>query len=111
MPPSVPYDVLLALFSKYGEVKHLNLYKRWATAKTSKGCGLVEYGSNREAKAAKDALHGVYMFDAYEGCESPMVIEWMDATRLTPPDGEEKYWQLHLWPSLFSCMAACSKAF
>lgn len=45
VPPTVPSDGLLALFAKFGTVKHLNLYRRWATAKTSKGCGIVEYGS------------------------------------------------------------------
>jgi hypothetical protein len=85
VPPTVPYEELHELFSKYGTVTNLNLYRRWATAKTSKGCGLVEYTTQDEAKAAMDGLNGNYTFDNYPGSEAPIVVEWMDASRLTPP--------------------------
>jgi RNA recognition motif-containing protein len=88
VPPNVPYEELHGVFSKYGTVTNLNLYRRWATAKTSKGCGLVEYTTQEEAQAAMDALNGNYRFDSYPGSEAPMVVEWMDASRLTPPAGK-----------------------
>lgn len=87
VPPAVPYDELLALFNKYGTVLDLNLYRRWASAKTSKGCGLVEFCAPSEAQAAMKALNGVFKFDGYQQ-EAPIVVEWMDAGRMAPPGGE-----------------------
>jgi len=82
----VPYDDLHALFSRFGTVQHLNLFRRWATAKTSKGCGTVQYSKAEEASAAMLALHGVQTFEEFSGSEAgPMVVEWMDASRLTAP--------------------------
>lgn len=91
VPPPVPYDDLLALFRQYGEVKNLNLYRRWATAKTSKGCGIVVYSSCSEAKAALEALNGMKPFEGYPGCDMPMVVEYVDASRITPPGGERHH--------------------
>lgn len=81
----MPYDELHALFSTYGTVQHLNLYRRWATAKTSKGCGIAKFSTADEARAAMHGLDGVHRFDSYPGSEAPMVVEWMDPSRLTPP--------------------------
>jgi RNA recognition motif-containing protein len=82
VPPPVPYDDLLTLFRQYGEVKDLNLYRRWATAKTSKGCGIVVFSSCSAAKAALEALNGAKPFEGYPGCDMPMVIEYVDASRI-----------------------------
>ncbi len=54
-----------------------------ATAKTSKGCGIVKYSKPEQASAALLALNGVHTFDGYSGSEGPMVVEWMDSSRLT----------------------------
>lgn len=86
VPPLVPYEDLLALFSRYGEVKHLNLFCKWASAKTSKGCGTVQYAEAEEASTAMLALNGVHSFEGFPACEGPMVVEWMDASRLTSPE-------------------------
>lgn len=44
VPPTVPYEEILELFQEFGNVVSLNLFRPWATAKTSKvrrvaGCG------------------------------------------------------------------------
>lgn len=36
VPPTVPYESILALFQHFGTVKSLNLFRPWASAKTSK---------------------------------------------------------------------------
>jgi RNA recognition motif-containing protein len=83
VPPLVPYEHLHELFSKFGTIKNLNLFRRWATAKTSKGCGTVQYTSTDEAAAALQALNGVHTFEGYPSCEGPIVVEWMDPAQLT----------------------------
>ena len=64
-------------------MKLLNLYRRWATAKTSKGCGIVEFGDQASAAAAMAALSGSHTFDGHPGYEGPMVVEAMDVNRLS----------------------------
>jgi RNA recognition motif-containing protein len=86
VPPLVPHEELLQLFGKFGTVLDLNLFKRWSTAKASKGCGTVKYSTSEAASAALLALNGVHTFEAHQGCEGPMVVEWMDASRLTSAD-------------------------
>jgi phosphoinositide-3-kinase regulatory subunit 4 len=54
-----------------------------AAAKTSKGCGILKYSKHAQASAALLALNGVHTWDGCSGCEGPMVVEWMDASRLT----------------------------
>jgi RNA recognition motif-containing protein len=100
VPPPAPYDDLLTLLRQYGEVKDLNLYRRWATAKTSKGCGIVAFSSYSEAKAALEALNGAKPFKSHPGCDMPMVVEYVDASRLTTPQGLEV--SVHL--QLTTCM-------
>jgi hypothetical protein len=39
--PVIPAETLLALFSQFGPVQSINLFKPWAGSKTSKGCGIV----------------------------------------------------------------------
>lgn len=36
VPPTVPYEAILELFEQFGKVASLNLFRPWATAKTSK---------------------------------------------------------------------------
>lgn len=36
VPPTVPYESIMALFQQFGTVKSLNLFRPWASAKTSK---------------------------------------------------------------------------
>lgn len=39
VPPTVPYELIHALFAQFGKVVNLNLFRPWASAKTSKVCG------------------------------------------------------------------------
>jgi hypothetical protein len=48
----VPAEDLHKLFSQYGVVKELILFKRWPTARTSKGCGTVHFATTQAAAAA-----------------------------------------------------------
>lgn len=50
--PRVPAEDLHKLFSQYGVVKELILFKRWPTARTSKGCGTVHFATTQAAAAA-----------------------------------------------------------
>ncbi len=40
VPPTVPHEAILELFQQYGHVRSLNLFRPWASAKTSKVCPL-----------------------------------------------------------------------
>ena len=51
LSPSVTDEELKELFSKYGEVKQLNLIK-------GRGFGFVEMSNQSEAEKAKEALNG-----------------------------------------------------
>eukprot|EP00879_Flechtneria_rotunda_P002428 GHRR01002625.1.p1 GENE.GHRR01002625.1~~GHRR01002625.1.p1 ORF type:complete len:782 (+),score=274.94 GHRR01002625.1:429-2774(+) len=78
VPPTVPYESILALFQQFGTVKSLNLFRPWASAKTSKGCGIVDYDNPEAAAAAMVSLHTKYH---WTGGETTMVVEWMDPAR------------------------------
>lgn len=86
----VPYEELHQLFSRFGTVKDLNLFKPWATAKSSKGCGTVSYSCAEEARAAMAALHKQHRFRAYDRFKdgAPMVVEWANPSKLrSRPEG------------------------
>jgi RNA recognition motif-containing protein len=86
VPPTVPEEDLRALFERYGRVVHINVFRRWATAKTSKGCGTVQLASPQEAGAALAALNGLHAWSEFTNGEGPMVVEWKDDRRLSTPD-------------------------
>lgn len=50
-------------------------------------CHVPAFDLQDEAQAAIEGLSGLHKFDGYPDCDSPMVVEWMDASRLTPPSG------------------------
>uniref|UniRef100_A0A7R9VPJ1 RRM domain-containing protein n=1 Tax=Chlamydomonas euryale TaxID=1486919 RepID=A0A7R9VPJ1_9CHLO len=68
-------DEIKDLFSAYGQVYDVNLFRAFQGAPTSKGCGLVTMGAHDEAAAAIEALHGKH---TWPGMDSPMVVKWMD---------------------------------
>ncbi|WIA09362.1 hypothetical protein OEZ85_008768 [Tetradesmus obliquus] len=76
--PVIPAETLLALFSQFGPVQSINLFKPWAGSKTSKGCGIVVFVERHSAAAALDALNGNFQ---WPGARSPMVVEWMDSNK------------------------------
>jgi len=65
-----------ALFSQFGRVFEVNLFRAFQGASTTKGCGLVTMGTNDEAVAAIEALDQKF---TWEGMDAPMVVKWMDA--------------------------------
>jgi RNA recognition motif-containing protein len=68
-------DDVRALFSRFGHVCEVNLFRAFQGAPTTKGCGLITMNSNDEAIAAINALDSKY---TWEGMDSPMVVKWMD---------------------------------
>lgn len=78
-PPATSEAQILELFSQFGRVEEVNVYRRWQSAKTSKGCGFVRFSEPKAAAAALEALNGKHMF---ESSEVPMVVEWIDPARL-----------------------------
>lgn len=86
-PPLVTEAEIQSVFSEYGEVVDVNLFRRWPAAKVSKGCGIVQFTSHAAAQAALEALNGKHMF---KDSEAPMVVEWVDVRMLStrPPGGK-----------------------
>lgn len=78
-PPTLPQHELLQLFGKFGHITEFNLYRRWAKAKNSKGCGTVVYADKASAAAAVAALDGK---QSWPESESPMVVEWAQPSKL-----------------------------
>lgn len=74
----MPGEQLLELFSRYGTVKDINLYRRWPTAKASKGCGTVQFADKESAAAALQALNGNHKFP---GSDAVLVVERLDLAR------------------------------
>lgn len=68
-------DEVRRLFSRFGRVTDVNLFRAFQGAPTTKGCGLVTMGSHAEAVAAIAALDSKFV---WEGMETPMVVKWMD---------------------------------
>eukprot|EP00879_Flechtneria_rotunda_P011421 GHRR01011930.1.p1 GENE.GHRR01011930.1~~GHRR01011930.1.p1 ORF type:complete len:414 (+),score=97.93 GHRR01011930.1:226-1467(+) len=69
-------DEVRGLFSKFGRVVEVNMFRAFQGAPTTKGCGLVTMGSNEEAAAAIQELDSKHVWD---GMDAPMVVKWMDA--------------------------------
>ncbi|KAI8465632.1 MAG: hypothetical protein J3K34DRAFT_487277 [Monoraphidium minutum] len=65
-------DDVRGLFSRYGRVFELNIFRAFQGAPTTKGCGLVTLGSAAEALAAIEALDGQYTWDGMDG---PMALD------------------------------------
>lgn len=68
-------EEVVALFSRYGQVAEVNLFRAFQGAPTSKGCGLVTYSAPSEAAAAIAGLDATY---TWPGADGPMVVKWMD---------------------------------
>ncbi|GBF95952.1 CUG-BP- and ETR-3-like factor [Raphidocelis subcapitata] len=73
---SATEDAVRALFSRYGGVADINLFRAFQGAPTTKGCGLVTLGSVEEATSAIAALHETHV---WPGMSQPMVVRWMDS--------------------------------
>jgi hypothetical protein len=78
-PPTLPQHELLQLFGKFGHITSFNLYRRWAKAKNSKGCGTVVYADKVSADAALAALDRTHQWPE---SETPMVVERAQASKM-----------------------------
>ncbi|KAF6257957.1 hypothetical protein COO60DRAFT_1694322 [Scenedesmus sp. NREL 46B-D3] len=74
------------LFGEFGDITSFNLYRRWAKAKNSKGCGTVVYADKVSAAAALAALDGK---QAWPESETPMVVEWAQAGKIRPAPADD----------------------
>ncbi|GBF95968.1 hypothetical protein Rsub_08091 [Raphidocelis subcapitata] len=79
VPPSASPDEVAALFARFGGVESVNLFRAWATARSSKGCGLVTMATAAAAAAAREALNGSHV---WPGAEAAMVVEWYSPGKL-----------------------------
>lgn len=77
--PSATADDVRRLFAPFGDVESINLFRAWATARSSKGCGLITMATPDGAHAARDALNDVHV---WEGADAPMAIEWCCPSKL-----------------------------
>lgn len=68
-------DEVRELFSQFGRVHEVNLFRAFQGAPTTKGCGLVTMGTHEEATTAIDVLDSKY---TWPGMDSTMVVKWMD---------------------------------
>lgn len=68
-------DDIKAVFSKFGHVCEVSLFRPSLGASISKGCGLVVMSSPAEARIALESLQGRY---TWPGVDTPMVVTWMD---------------------------------
>eukprot|EP00878_Enallax_costatus_P037259 GHUV01042072.1.p1 GENE.GHUV01042072.1~~GHUV01042072.1.p1 ORF type:complete len:164 (+),score=51.23 GHUV01042072.1:565-1056(+) len=76
--PIVNSETIYALFSQFGLVEDVNLFRPYSGSKTSKGCGLVVFADRAAAGAALESLHGKFQ---WPGARSPMVLEWLDPNK------------------------------
>ncbi|KAI8462603.1 MAG: hypothetical protein J3K34DRAFT_475967 [Monoraphidium minutum] len=73
---SATEESVRALFSRFGRVSEINLFRAFQGAPTTKGCGLATMGSAEEATAAIAGLHEQH---TWQGMAQPMVVRWMDS--------------------------------
>ncbi|KAF6258452.1 hypothetical protein COO60DRAFT_1701321 [Scenedesmus sp. NREL 46B-D3] len=81
VPPTALASEVELLFGSFGKLAEVNLFRAWAGAKHSKGCGLITYVDRHCAGSAISQLHGKYVFP---GSDCPMVVEWMDLKKQRP---------------------------
>jgi hypothetical protein len=76
VPRTVGKLEIHAVFSRYGDVRGINLFRAFRGAPTCKGCGLIKMETREGAEAAKEALDGIF---TWPGMPLPMVVDWMDS--------------------------------
>ncbi|WIA39601.1 hypothetical protein OEZ86_005685 [Tetradesmus obliquus] len=81
-PADASTEEIHDLFSQLGDVEGINIYRSWPSAKSSKGCGKVQFAARASALAARQALHGS---KAFERAEAPLVVEPLDLRKQKQP--------------------------
>ncbi|CAA7406007.1 unnamed protein product [Spirodela intermedia] len=76
LPKNVSETELSALFSKYGNIKDLQILR--GSQQTSKGCAFLKYETKEQALAALEAINGKHRM---EGSSVPLVVKWADTEK------------------------------
>ncbi|XP_052140981.1 RNA-binding protein BRN1-like [Oryza glaberrima] len=77
LPKNVTDTELTDLFSKYGNIKDLQILR--GSQQTSKaGCAFLKYETKEQAVAAIEALNGKHKI---EGSSVPLVVKWADTEK------------------------------
>ncbi|AQK92892.1 RNA-binding protein BRN1 [Zea mays] len=77
LPKNVTDAEMIDLFSKYGNIKDLQILR--GSQQTSKaGCAFLKYETKEQAVAAIEALNGTHKI---EGSSVPLVVKWADTEK------------------------------
>ncbi|KAJ0979706.1 hypothetical protein J5N97_015180 [Dioscorea zingiberensis] len=77
LPKNVSEAEVSALFSKYGNIKDLQILR--GSQQTNKaGCAFLKYETKEQALEALEALNGKYRM---EGSSVPLVVKWADTEK------------------------------
>ncbi|KAJ3683775.1 hypothetical protein LUZ60_014002 [Juncus effusus] len=76
LPKTVTDEELSDLFSKYGNIKDLQILR--GSQQTSKGCAFLKFETKEQALAALEALNGKHRM---EGSNVPLVVKWADTEK------------------------------
>ncbi|AQK85065.1 RNA-binding protein BRN1 [Zea mays] len=77
LPKNVTHAEMTDLFSKYGNIKDLQILR--GSQQTSKaGCAFLKYETKEQAVAAIEALNGTHKI---EGSSVPLVVKWADTEK------------------------------
>ncbi|KAJ6821936.1 RNA-binding protein BRN1-like [Iris pallida] len=76
LPKNVSDAEVSSLFSKYGNIKDLQILR--GSQHTSKGCAFLKYETKEQALAALEAVNGKCRM---EGSSVPLVVKWADTEK------------------------------
>ncbi|XP_027933913.1 RNA-binding protein BRN1 isoform X1 [Vigna unguiculata] len=76
LPKNISEDEVSDLFSKYGNIKDLQILR--GSQQTSKGCAFLKYETKEQAVAALEAINGKHTM---EGSSVPLVVKWADTEK------------------------------
>ncbi|XP_077240585.1 RNA-binding protein-defense related 1 isoform X2 [Tasmannia lanceolata] len=76
LPKNVTDAEVSILFSKYGNIKDLQILR--GSQQTSKGCAFLKYETKEQALAALEAINGKHKM---EGSSVPLVVKWADTEK------------------------------
>ncbi|ERN16847.1 RNA-binding protein BRN1 isoform X4 [Amborella trichopoda] len=76
LPKNVLDSEVSAIFSKYGNIKDLQILR--GSQQTSKGCAFLKFETREQAVAALEGINGKYKM---EGSSVPLVVKWADTEK------------------------------
>ncbi|XP_020271905.1 RNA-binding protein BRN1-like [Asparagus officinalis] len=104
LPKNASEEEVSALFSKYGNIKDLQILR--GSQQTSKGCAFLKYETKEQALAALEAVNGKHRM---EGSSVPLVVKWADTEKERQARRAQKAQShasnaTHQQPSLFGAL-------